>query len=124
MAKAYNRAKTREFIPSCDRNSPASEQTKFKLGPLSIFDFTAMEEEILKHPEAPQTFGKLFLIVRYALRGWENFTFDDGTEAKFELGPDGIATIECVKLIAPRELVEMAHDCNSQENLTTEEVGK
>jgi hypothetical protein len=127
MAKAYDRARTREYVARCDRDDkgvPLPDHTVFTLGWLSVFDFTAIEEQFSKDPDAPNAFPKLVEIVRRCLRGWKNFKMFDGSEAPFEKGPDGLPTVETVQRIGPRELMELAQNCDGQEKLTPDDVGK
>jgi hypothetical protein len=121
MARAYDRARTREFIPSCDRNLPPEQQTSFQLGWLSIFDFSGIADAT---SSAGNGFPRVLEIVRRALRGWKNFPLPDGTPAPFVTGPDGLATKETVELIGPKEIMEIARDADQSEELTAAETGK
>lgn len=123
MAKAYDRARTREFTPSCDKDLPEAERTVFILGWLSVFDFTAIEEAFAGTSEA-RAFPKLIEVVRHSLRGWKNFPMPDGKEAPFIKGDDGVASKETVAFIGPRELMEIAANCDGQERLAPDDVGK
>jgi len=124
MAKAYDRAFTRNFVTSSDRKCPPAEQSVFKLAWMSIFDYTAVEEMFANAKPTDSGFPKLCEIVRRCLRGWTNFKFPDGRDAPFVLGEDGLPTLETVQLINPHDLVEIATDCDKRETVTPDEVGK
>lgn len=123
MAKAYDRAATRDYIPTCDRGLAPAEQTTFKLGGLSVFDYTAMEEATSKANGAAAAIGTLET-VRRALRGWVNFKLANGEDIPFVKGEDGVCTRDTLTFIGARELIELAKDCAEHERLTPDEVGK
>ena len=122
MAKAYDRARTREFVPPCDRDLPKEQQTVFILAWLSSFDVAELED--LYQGAAKGEWPKLIELARFALRGWKNFLMPDGSPAPFEVGPDGHATRETIGRIPVRELLAIVHDVNNSEQLEPPEVGK
>lgn len=124
MAKAYDRARTREYVPKCDRELPPEQQTVFILGWLSVFDYTAMAEMFKDVKDDEKIFERLAEIARRAIRGWRRFPLPDGSEAPFEKGSDNVATRETLERIGATEIVEIATDVGLNEKLTPDDVGK
>jgi len=124
VARAFDRKRTFEFVPTCDRELPKDQQTTFILAGLGVLEISCLQEEFSKNPERPDAMRNLVEMARHALKGWKNFPLPDGSEAVFTLGPDGYPTIETIGQIGPREIVEIAEAASESTQVTKVEAGK
>jgi hypothetical protein len=137
MAKSFNIKKTEEYVLKNDRDLPEEQKSKFHIGYIDSQLLAFIEDKKAswsvnnagsdeRGNVSVNTGSRNFLLVRFGLKGWDNYTNDDNELNKFDtvsvpfaFGPKNGLSLNCMDMVRGY-ISELADEIDKLNNWTSD----